>query len=912
MWEFPISRNAVKLLQLREYALFLYNTMKIFPVQKHTTLRLRRALQGPLTILALFVLSGGSAFLLGIKSAQQGTAISVTQAQEVPGKQRADPLTVLLKRDRDLRGVLGEALSLFDALPITAQLVGSGGPPYFDGRLEAVPDTVRLGEDVTFFIGIGDQDGTDTIKQVTIDLVDLGDSVVEMRAAVSPPPQSIHPVIYTLTYTVPVDTVPGRYSLEVRALDKDGNLARTTIPLVVSATVQRGSVPVITRLFATPDVVPPDERTDVRFTVEVEDGDGIEDIQQVRMNLAPLQLGIITLSPQLVGTGRRVTRGIFTSAVVRIPTTVKPAGYDLLVEVEDQQGNLTRDTLRITVGKGSLGGSAPQLRESRFIPDTARPKGKTRLFIEVRDENGTETVTVFADFTPLRGTVESLQPLLTFASGTRATQNTFASSDFTIPEDLPPGIYDIPVTVLDDAGNEVQGGARLRVERFVEEEGQAPRIEATRSFQTPRVFVNDDKTTGELHVLVHDPDDDVLTVVVNLGTIGRATSAGVGEGGGDVALLCNAARSLACMQRSVPEGPTARWFVLRDIFIPPITLPGSDPYELDVTAIDERGHIDQAQIPVRIGGAETETRLKSSPHILGIVPVDEDELEVIMSAPLDTRTADRRGSQFLIQPTLRGLSSLHVARVAWDTTARFLYLQTDPLTAGETYTLLVLAAPGGVPPLTDIYGNRFSRDSGGSFVFKGYQPLRKAPAITGVDVVDPTHIDVHFTTQILPSSVHPDLLPFRVHLTSVLTAQDLPVLSGELRDEARTLRLELPRLREGDYYKLRITGLLAPGLLEAPTPGLVTSFIAVFPTEEELGPIILPTPDLNRDGLVDFNDFTLFSVVYNTEYDLEAAESKPPSPDRPPTTPRGPAEQVFGGELPNLEMEGKPLPRIDR
>ena len=812
----------------------------------------------------------------------------------------------------------GRSASASITLTIDASSGGAGGsPPQFAGRLEATPSPAGLGGDVSFFASVQDLDGTDTVSQVTIDLVSIGGSILELDPAVNPVPLSTQPVVYTGEFTLPGSVRPGAYALEVRAIDESGNLAKATITLTVSAVAQAGSPPVILQLFGTPSSVPADNKTDVAFTVEVEDGDGIDDVESVSINLSPIKQGVEFLDLESDSGGGK--KGIFTSEKFRVPTTVSNGSYDLTVEVEDSQGNTVRRTVRLTVGRVASGG-IPAFREVRFVPSTVRPDDSTQLFVEIQDENGTDTVTVVADFTDVRGSVETLDALINFPSGTFAFQNTFASSDISIPDDLPQGVYDIPLTALDTSGNVVNASARLRVERSGLDEGQSPHIDAKQTFQAPRIFVNDDESSGEMHILVSDPDDDVLTVIANLGSLGTADSATGRDGIGDIDLLCNESRSLVCMHPSVPEGLTGRWFVLKDIVIPGTTLPTTEPYLIEFTAIDAAGHTDKVKLPILVGGPELADSLRLSPKILAVVPVDDDEIEVMLSTPIATGSIDRNGSQFLIQPTLSALTSLKVRRVSWDTTGRLLYMQTDPLTPAETYTFSVVpSSVATVAPLTDVYGNRFTADQGGSSVFTGFSRTNAVPQIESVRAVDETHLDVTFASAVLPSSVHPDLLPSRVTLRSATTGEQVSVRGGVLQDRAKVLRLEVHTLREGDRYTLRIAGVLAPGPIEVPAPGAEKTFTALFPRAGDAGGlVIIPTADLNKDGRVDFADFTLFSSVYDTEYgfdeaeELSAAEAKRLQGERSSSSrsaaPRNaapslpPQENSFGGEVPNLEF----------
>jgi hypothetical protein len=823
------------------------------------------------------------------------------------------PNTVNGTYNLQLRAIDTNGLSATSTVTLTVDSsLGGGGAggsaPQFGGRLEATPAVIALEGLVNFYVGVSDPDGTDTIKQVTIDLIDVAGGILELTPTVKPVKGSIQPIVYQKSFKLPNSVAPGVYNLAVRATDQDGNTAATTLLITVSAIAQQRGVPVIRQVFASPERVIANDDMTVSFTAEVEDPDGVKDITVALVNLAPLQLGIQALTLDSATTTAQGKRGFFVSKKFKIPTSVKSGGYDLKVEVEDSSGNRATKNIRLTVGEGSIGGDVPVFLETRFVPETARPGGEFRLFAEMEDRNSADgdDLTVIADFTELRLETQELKEIIKFPSGTIITRNTFGTKVAKLPKDIVQGVYDIPLTAVDKTNNIVRTTVRLRIEKGGAADGQGPKIDTNRSFQVPRVFANDGKDKNEFSILVADPDDDVLTVIVNLGSIGRASSASIKDGVGDIALLCNESRSLVCMKKSVPEGTAARWFVLEDIAIPPTTAPSTTPYFIDVTAIDKQGHTEQARIPILIGDAKSAASLGVAPAFMLIVPVSSTELELVVDPPVKVTSVERGGGQFIMRSALDAFSTAKVNRVSWDTSARILYLKTDPLTAGETY-IFSSAEDQKIAPLTDIYGNRF----GGKVNFTAFAGAGQASAIHSVTVVDPEHIDVHFTTQILPSSVHPDVLPSRAHLTSTVTLDEKRVKNGQLLHSGKTLRLTVDKLREGDRYRLRITDVLAPGLIAAPASGVEKIFIALFPREGvDDGPLILPTADLNKDGRVDFADFALFSSVYNTEYDLSAILSLRPqghgaageedSAKKTPTMGKAKNNNPLGGDLPDL------------
>lgn len=793
--------------------------------------------------------------------------------------------------------------------------IAQGGMPVF-GRIETVPAGLVPGQDIEFFVDVSDSDGVDSLQLVTLRLTELGGGIVEMSPAISVPSDGtvLTTTTYTANYSVPENLPDGNYQLELKAVDESANEAVQTFVLSKSSTVQQFQTPVITQAFSVPSQAPADDDTQVVFYIEVEDQDGIDDIEMARINLAPIGLGVEKLSLQSDISAKEGRRGIFESKKLKIPTTTASASYILLAEVEDSQGNFVSRSVPFMVG-AALGGSAPRIIESRFVPETAAPNGDVRLYVEVEDLNGAEedVLTVIADFTEVDLEIEELSDLINFPSGTLVTRTTYASKTITLPDHLSVGVYDIPLMAVDDTNNITRTVARLRVERGGAHEGQSPIIDEVGAFQVPRVLANDGKTEGELHVMIRDPDDDVLTVIANLGSVAKARSASVSDRDTDLDLMCKTSSSIVCMERGALESTGSRWFILKDINVPETTQQSTDPYMIEITAVDAAGHTVTGSIPLTVGGAEIEKELKKEPVFDLLVPVSASQIELVVSSPINFETVDRTGKQFIIKTALDASKTLAVRRVSWDTTGRYLYLQTDPMTAGETYILSVQSSfESGVPVLADVRGNRFAPDRGGKMSFTFNVPTGNPPVIKDVKVIDEEHIDVFFDEPVLPSSVHPDLLNSKASLISTVLDEDRSVNDGVLSDGGRVLRLEVDPLREGDRYRLQINGVLAPGLIESMEP-VKKDFIAIFPRHgaAEDGVEIYPTADLNKDGRVDFADFTLFSSVYNTEYDradlsdLEThgaaleVEEEESSYNYIRTKPK---EPVVGGELPDIEF----------
>jgi hypothetical protein len=754
---------------------------------------------------------------------------------------------------------------------VTIDVVGSaaGDAPAFSGRILAQPATASAEEKVEFSVDVSDPQGAGSIQEVSLDLRDIRGGVNVMKPAFETEITGAAPVTYVVKYVLPRTVPSGNYTLTVRAVDDTGNAAITTIPFTVSTKSVRGTAPSVVRAIVSPPVVPPDGVTPFTVQVDVEDPDGIdEDDVEVRVDLSRVGGGLEKFEEESDGFGGD-RLGTFTRTVESIPTTVLPGGYDLAIEAWDKSGRRTVTMLRVNVGI-NLGGDAPRIVSARYVPEVASPgtEQEVRLFVEAEDRNGVSTLTVTADQMQLRGSVEILKPLIAYEKGAFSVRNTFVLEGVKIPEDLPQGVYDIPITLQDQENNVVRGSVRLRVARGAE--GHPPAIDIAKVLQDPRAFPNDGETPGSLAVLVRDRDDDTETVLVNFASLARAASAGAEAEAGNVSLFCGASKVVACMKRGTLAGPSARWFVLEDILVPPTTLPTLEPYRITLTAIDSKGNTDEVEVPFQVGVANVEELLAVAPRIVEAVPVTEGEMELLFSVPLASDSIDRTGTQFIIRDTLNAHVQFPVQQVSWDTTRTILYLHHELLRPGHSYTLSIISpSVGGVPLLKTAYGTPFPEGDGSRITFQSFE-RPKQPAIRSVEVKDLRTILVHFTEPVLPSSVHPDLLPFRATLSSLFTSLPVAVKTGRMWN---SLTLELSEdLVEGARYALTLKYVMGPGPVSVPAEGIRITFLAELPvsTRER---VIPPNPDLNGDGKVNFDDFVLFSSVYDTEYDPESGES---------------------------------------
>ena len=226
-------------------------------------------------------------------------------------------------------------------------------------------------------------------------------------------------------YTAPLGAAfatadSGVYVLRTRARDRAGNESNT---LSAAVTVRPGTEnqPPEIRAVQAPDRVAVDSAFTFLVTAEVQDADGLSDVEQVVYEFFPPAHPNPTITSQLLDNGlfgdARAGDGIFT---VSISSGLfdRAADYFLRIQARDQAGNASAPALVLI--RGFAIGNRPPVLSNLVAPDTVRidPTRVTKILmtVDVQDPQGLSDIVYvrFRSFLP---------------NGNEAQDSPFAMSD---------------------------------------------------------------------------------------------------------------------------------------------------------------------------------------------------------------------------------------------------------------------------------------------------------------------------------------------------------------------------------------------------------------------------------------------------------------------------------------------------
>ena len=212
-------------------------------------------------------------------------------------------------------------------ITVSAQL---HAPTIDDVRLSSstIPNDGKT--ELTFYIDVNDED--DNVESVYADLAPLGLSSREESS------YDDGSETYTLTITVGDDIDEGDHEITIKAVDKDGLEAETSVTVRVEENTAFNYIPIISKLRATPSSVPNDGGTEVVLSVVVSDENGISDIDKVTIDLGDLDEGNVEMTDD--GSMDDDDKRKY-SCTITVGGTVPEGEYQLDITVTD--GEITDD-----------------------------------------------------------------------------------------------------------------------------------------------------------------------------------------------------------------------------------------------------------------------------------------------------------------------------------------------------------------------------------------------------------------------------------------------------------------------------------------------------------------------------------------------------------------------------------------
>lgn len=420
-----------------------------------------------------------------------------------------------------------------------------------------------------------------------------------------------------------------------------------------------------------------------------------------------------------------------------------------------------------------------------------------------------------------------------------------------IPGNLTPGTYDI--TIVDENDNEATFPALLEIvgegggdDVVLELSGSAPRIDVDRSYTNPAAAVNDGETLFTLYTFVLDDDQDLQSVIADVSSIAQRGAESAEVFGEDDSLTLQTAtcptdsNTIVCMKPSVKEGK-GQWYTLSGLSIRSDVAASTDPYMIEVLAVDAGNNSDQTMLPVYVG---TEVNL-SAPKPLAAVSTSSTSLEVLFNKPLDADTVTAGAF------TVEGLS---VLTANLNEAATIVTLSTSIQSPNADHSLQV------ADTLTDTQGRAVDA-SDMPVAFEGFVDLQKSPVIDYLSVEDVNLVELEFQNPLLLSSIFDaDVSIYEAeNPANVLNVTGVSVISSN------QIRIVMDTQSANRRYRLSISGLKSydgsslPVALNRGFKGYNLQLIHSAANTR--------LADFDNNLRVDFADFTIFSSVYGTAYD---------------------------------------------
>ena len=719
---------------------------------------------------------------------------------------------------------------------------------------------------------VEDPVGLSSVSSVVANLSQIGGpSTVEMVKDTGTQPQFSQWYTYELTVPSTVQTKDEPYLLPVE-VRKGSETYNGTISVRVTKDVNQSVAPVIDQAYVSPISVAPGADIPVRVSAQVTDQDGAATITSVVADLGALGIGFVELTPvSEVTEGAELETQYFQSEEFMVPQSTGEADYTITVTASDSTGEKSTKTIPFQVSSLTNG---PRIDSelSYVSPRQSIPRdGKTAFDINVfvSDVDGVSTISnVTANF----GTI-GLPPVKLLADADTAGDGTaawYSATGLTIPKTSPLGIHEIHVVATDNDGG--ISSLILKVDVTHKDTlGDPPRVVADRAYTTPRVAINDGETPVTLYAFIQDDDDDIESVIANLGEIGQVGSQTNGTLGGDAAAepsdgSCpTGSNVLVCMNPSVKEGVNGQWFILPGVTVNNLTTASPNPYQIEIIVTDAGGKTTTGSIPLYVGSGDSISDQQVPPKALAAIPTSETTIEVLFNKEISANSVGSSGHGFTITSQSNVNEKLAVQGATINPAGTVVTLSVSNQAPGKQYVLSVSK------DVKDIVGRGVIEGAANRLNFNGFQALSRAPVLEYIQPTNVNKLELEFRNNLKPSSVRTGMTQtdgssqFGISIyESDDTSQKLDVLGVTLLGPGNVIQITTGPQKPELKYRINLEGLSSYDGTKLPVSlnkGFKGYNLAVAQHAAAAN-----FADLNGDGKVDFTDFTIFSSVYGTVY----------------------------------------------
>ncbi len=421
----------------------------------------------------------------------------------------------------------------------------------------------------TLWVRIEDARGLSDIDKVTADLRKLNGNASQNF--------TLHEFVdnkawYKLDITVPptVSTSSTPTSIPVTVQNKTGYQGYGTVSVHVSRDLYDSIPPVIVSASASPDTVVPGDEREIFFQVEVSDEDGGDNVARVIVDASKVGMGILALQtlPELNQDRQCVRTDYKIGEWGTCRNNVQRRSVELRDDAVCEEGTTAIPTsertcddsvcLRGDWEPSNWGQCVDGVQARNYVKKSdSTCVGESEKPAPEKQNCSTASPTAFLkklwqQFVP------TAHALTVYGSNVWVQ-----SAPGKVPSWVPLGVYQLPVTVIDQEGSEVRGTIPFTVTRNA---GGTPNIDKNDIHISPRESIsNDGKTEFQVFVKVTDPNghEDIASVSLNLSEIGLPP---------------------VQMQKGQIEGAGA-WYASPKLTVPRSVIPGFR--ELSVSATDK-------------------------------------------------------------------------------------------------------------------------------------------------------------------------------------------------------------------------------------------------------------------------------------------------------------------------------------
>ena len=533
----------------------------------------------------------------------------------------------------------------------------------------------------SLFAYIDNPDGLSNIEKVTVDMRPFeGIAEVVMTAGEIVDGKQYF-FVKDLKIPTTVATKNSAYVLNVTAKSKLGSVGKGTVSVVVTKDVHASIAPEIKNFTVSQTTVSPgDAENPLIFSSEISDVDGNDDIAKVVLDLTKLGLGVEFLEAKNTGDSESKT-WFFEKKDIVIPETVQDGTYEIKLAAIDKTGEESRKKIEIRVSRNADLRPEISLEESYISPSSEILKGqKFKIHIKVSDPSGSDDIaSVSANLSAL-----GLSPLSLTKGATEGRAQWFSSDELEIPANINFGEKKLTITASDKAGNFDTQKISVNIAEKTST-GFAPEVMSNKGYSTPATAIPDGKTPFSAYVFVEDKDKDLSHVILQLGNYAKFVGETLPSETLTDGKTCLSTRTLLCL-KPVLEESSGQWFFVNNLIVPVGIASGSEPYNLNVIAVDKTGKIGKGIFKMYVGDSVS-IQNREKPFFRFATPLSPEKLQLVVSSPLDTSHIKKE--YFSIASAENSADTLEITSVSVSPDGKLITLYTRNQVASKPYFVQV-------------------------------------------------------------------------------------------------------------------------------------------------------------------------------------------------------------------------------